>query len=63
MLKHRQKQITLDKFFVRQKPSKSQAESSGAKREIRERGLPFQTITRIIIKITPLPFPYLTTFP
>jgi hypothetical protein len=29
ILKLRQKQITLDKFFVRQKPSESEAELSG----------------------------------
>jgi hypothetical protein len=33
ILKCRQKQITLDKFCVRQRPSESQAESSGAKRQ------------------------------
>jgi len=33
ILKHRQKQITLDNFLVRQRPSGSEAESSGAKRQ------------------------------
>ena len=33
ILKHRQKQITLDNFLVRQRPSGSAAESSGAKRQ------------------------------
>jgi hypothetical protein len=35
--KCRQKQITLDKFFVRQRPNESQAESSGAKRQKSEK--------------------------
>ena len=35
ILKRRQKQISLDKFLVRQRPSESQAESSGAKRQKR----------------------------
>jgi len=33
ILKHTQKQITLDNFLVRQRPSGSEAESSGAKRQ------------------------------
>jgi hypothetical protein len=37
VLKRRQNQITLDKFFVRQRPSESQAESNGAKRQKREK--------------------------
>jgi hypothetical protein len=37
ILKHRQKQITLDKLFVRQRPRESQAESSGAKTQKREK--------------------------
>ena len=49
--KRRQKQITLDNFLVRQRPSGSEAESSGAKRQKRKR-IPFQTIT----------FHFLTTF-
>lgn len=36
-LKHRQKQISLDKFLVKQRSSQSQAESSGTKRKKRER--------------------------
>jgi hypothetical protein len=36
ILKRRQKHITLDKFFVRQRPSESQAESSGAKKQRRQ---------------------------
>jgi len=34
--KRRQKQITLDNFLVRQRPSGSEAESSGAKRQKKE---------------------------
>ena len=50
--KRRQKQITLDNFLVRQRPSGSEAESSGAKRQKKEKRIPFQTIT----------FHFLTTF-
>ena len=35
--KRRQKQITLDSFLVRQRPSGSEAESSGAKRQKKEK--------------------------
>jgi len=38
--KHRQKQITLDSFLVRQRPSGSEAESSGAKRQKKEKESP-----------------------
>jgi hypothetical protein len=37
ILKRRQKQISLDRILVRQGPSESQAESSGAKRRKRGR--------------------------
>jgi len=40
ILKHRQKQITLDNFLVRQRPSGSEAESSGAKRQKKEKESP-----------------------
>ena len=36
----RQKQIALDNFLVRQKPSGSEAESSGAKRQKKEKESP-----------------------
>ena len=48
----RQKQIALDNFLVRQRPSGTEAESSGAKRLKREKRIPFQTII----------FHFLTTF-
>jgi len=35
-----QKQITLDNFLVRQRPSGSEAESSGAKRQKKEKESP-----------------------
>ena len=38
--KRRQKQITLDNFLVRQRPSGSEAESSGAKRQKKEKESP-----------------------
>jgi len=38
--KRRQKQITLDNFLVRQRHSGSEAESSGAKRQKKEKGSP-----------------------
>ena len=50
--KRRQKQITLENFLVRQRPSGSEAESSGAKRQKKRKRIPFQTIT----------FHFLTTF-
>ena len=50
--KRRQKQITLDNFLVRKRPSGSEAESSGAKRQKKRKRIPFQTIT----------FHFLTTF-
>ena len=37
ILERRQKQITLDNFLVRQRPSGSEAESSGAKRQKKEK--------------------------
>jgi len=37
ILKPRQKQITLDNFLVRQRPSGSEVESSGAKRQKKEK--------------------------
>lgn len=37
ILRRRQKQISLDNFLIRQRPSESQAESSGVKRQKRER--------------------------
>jgi hypothetical protein len=40
ILKLRQKQITLDNVLVRQRPSGSDAESSGAVRKEKERELP-----------------------
>ena len=39
-VKSRQKQITLDNFLVRQRPSGSEAESSGAKRQKKEKESP-----------------------
>ena len=36
ILKHRQKQITMDNFLVRQRPSRSEAQSRGAKRQKKE---------------------------
>ena len=38
--KRRQKQITLDNFLVRQRPTGSEAESSGAKRQKKEKESP-----------------------
>ena len=38
--KHTQKQITLDNFLVRQRPSGSEAESIGAKRQKKEKESP-----------------------
>ena len=38
--KRRQKQITLDNFLVRHRPSGSEAESSGAKRQKKEKESP-----------------------
>ena len=40
ILKRRQKQITMDKFLVRQRPSGSEAESIGAKRQKKEKESP-----------------------
>ena len=40
ILKRRQKQITMDNFLVRQRPSGSEAESSGAKRQKKEKESP-----------------------
>jgi hypothetical protein len=40
ILKRRQKQITLDNFLVRQRPSGSDAESSCAKRQKKEKETP-----------------------
>jgi len=40
ILKRRQKQTTLDNFLVRQRASGSEAESSGAKRQKREKEFP-----------------------
>jgi len=37
ILKRRQKQITMDSFLVRQRPSGSEAESGGAKRQKKEK--------------------------
>jgi len=38
--KRRQKQVTLDNFLVRRRPSGSEAESSGAKRQKKEKDSP-----------------------
>jgi len=38
--KRRQKQITLDNFLLRKRPSGSEAESSGAKRQKKEKEYP-----------------------
>jgi len=43
--KRRQKQITPDNFLVRQRPSGSQAESRGAKRQKKRKRIPFPTVT------------------
>lgn len=40
ILKHRQKQITLDNVLVKQRPSGSEAESSSAKRQKKEKEFP-----------------------
>jgi hypothetical protein len=45
----------LDKLFLRQRPSESQAESSGAKRQKREKETPGRQLPDFLWKGTPLP--------
>ena len=53
-LKRRQKQTSLDRFLVRQRPSEPEASSSGAERQKRER-TPGEQLPDILKEGAPLP--------